>query len=264
MTARDTKLRRLMLTNALLLGSAVSVFSQSFDVVSVKPNRTGSNSTSTDSDNERFLATNLPLKAMIRSAYGLQTPDQISGLPGWANSVSFDVQAKLDAETSAKLKSSSKDVSTQIWETMFQTMLAERFQLKVHKESRDLPIYTLVLAKGGSRLKAAEDTDPNNGSMNTHNQSLDAKGIDVAALCRHLSQQLHRKVVDGTGLTGTYTFTLQWSPDEAAGESVGATGGTQLPTLFTALQEQLGLKLEPGKGPVETVVVDRVEMPSEN
>jgi uncharacterized protein (TIGR03435 family) len=235
-----------------------------FDVVSVKPNRTGSGSTSVHTDNERYETINLSLKKMIQNAYGLQTPDQISGLPGWANSVNFDIEAKVDAETMARLKAASRDEESKLRRSIMQAMLADRFQLKVHPDTKELPIYELTLAKGGSKLPAADPADTKNGSMNSNNQKLTATGIPLSNLCNYLSERLHRKVVDKTGLAGEYSFTLQWSPDEAAGESVAATGTEQLPSLFTALQEQLGLRLDSAKGPVDTIVVDKVEMPSEN
>jgi uncharacterized protein (TIGR03435 family) len=136
--------------------------------------------------------------------------------------------------------------------------------LKVHPETRTLPMYELALAKGGSKLTTADPANPKGGSMNSNNQKLTVIGLPTSNLCDYLSSRLHRKVVDKTGLTGKYDFTLQWSPDEAAGESATATGASQLPSIFTALQEQLGLKLESTKGPVDVIVVDKVEMPSEN
>lgn len=253
----------------LLAASSAAAVAQSgsataFDVVSVKPNRSVSNGSSTHSDNDRFAATNLSLRSMVQSAYGLQTPDQVSGLPGWANSVNFDIQAKTDAEISAALKAAPREESAKIWQAMLQAMLADRFQLKVHPETRELPTYSLVLTKGGSKLREADPADAHNGSMNSHNQNLTVTGVEMAGLCRYLSQRLHRKVVDKTGLTGRYTYTLQWSPDEAAGESPDATGASPGPSLFTALEEQLGLRLDATRGPVDVIVVDKVEMPSEN
>ncbi len=247
----------------VVAGIAAPAFAQTFDVVSVKPNRSGSGSTSVNADDERYQATNILLKTLIQDAYGLQSREQIIGLPGWANSASFDIDAKFDIETMAKLKAASRDEDTKLRRTMMEAMLNDRFQLKVHPETKELPIYELTLAKSGSKMTEAKPGDPK-GSMNSSNQKLTVEGIPISSLCNYLSVRLHRKVVDKTGLPGEYTFMLQWSPDEAAGESPGTTGASPLPTLFTALQELLGLKLEPGKGPVDTVVVDHIEMPSEN
>jgi uncharacterized protein (TIGR03435 family) len=265
MTARALFLRLVM--SALLVPAVrtqTPAASPTFDVVSLKPNRSGSGRISVDTDFTYYRATNLSLKSMIQSAYGLQTQDQISGLPGWASSASYDIDAKMDAETAAALKAAKNGEDEPIRRAMMQAMLADRFQLKVHPETKELPIYTLVPAKGGSKLTVSDPANKQNGSMNSSNQQLTATGIQTAALSIFLSGRLHRKVVDKTGLTGQYDFTLQWSPDETTGESAAATGATQLPSLFTAVQEQLGLKLEAAKGPVETIVVDHVEMSTEN
>ena len=235
-----------------------------FDAVSIKPNKSGSGSTSMHTTTERFQATNLPLKTLIRDAYDLQTPDQVIGLPAWTDSVNFDIEAKIDAETLAILKSKSSEESGRLLNGMMQSALADRFHLKAHPETRELPIFELTLARGGSKLTSADADNPKNGNMSSNNQKLTATGIPTANLCTFLSRRLHRQVRDKTGLTGLYDFVLQWSPDEASGESADASGASQAPSLFTALQEQLGLKLESTKGPVPTIIVDHVEMPSEN
>jgi len=233
-----------------------------FDVVSVKPNKSGSGSSSVHAHNDVYQATNLSVKSLIRNAWNLNTEDLITGLPAWVSSVNFDIQAKIDEQTLSALKKLSPDDSNVQHLLMLQALLADRFQLKAHVETKELPVYALELAKGGSKLKAADPADPRGGSMNSNNQKLTSTGIPISNLCRFLAQRLHRNVEDKTGLTGTYDFTLQWSPDEAAGESPDATASG--PSLFTALQEQLGLKLESTKGPVDTIVVDRIAMPSEN
>jgi uncharacterized protein (TIGR03435 family) len=263
------KCGQLLLMAAMAAAAVVPGFGQAamgpaFDVVSIKPNKSGSGGMSINIDDGRYVASNLSLKSMIQNAYGLQTQDQIVGLPGWGSSARFDVEAKMDAETIAALKGASREQEQKLREAMMQAMLADRFQLKVHAETKELPIYTLVAAKGGPKLAAADPANKKNGWMSSSNQTLTATGIEMAGLCDFLSGRLHRKVVDNTGLAGSYDFKLQWSPDEAAGESAAATGAAQLPSMFTAVQEQLGLKLESGKGPVDTVVVDHVAMPSEN
>jgi uncharacterized protein (TIGR03435 family) len=266
---------KMMTTRALFLKLFVSalialpVFAQTpaapppaFDAVSIKPNKSGSGSTSVHTDDVHFRATNISLKSLIRDAYDLQSEDQVVGLPAWTNSVNFDINAKIDAETLAMMKAASKEEAGRMRNEMMKATLAERFQLKVHPETKELPMYDLVLAKGGSKMKDA-DPKTEGGNMNSNNQKLTVTGIPMSSLCNYLSRRLHRQVTDKTGLTGRYDFVLEWSPDEAAGETP-ATGGSTLPSLFTALQEELGLKLESTKGPVDTIVVDKVEMPSEN
>lgn len=233
-----------------------------YDVVSVKPNKTGSGDSYWGSDNDEYHGTNVTVKSLIQDAYSLPTGDLISGIPGWVSTAKFDIQAKVDVETIAMLKSLPKKERAHREDLMMQSLLADRFQLKVHHETRELQVYQLVIAKSGSKLKEAKTTE--GGSLNWNNQSLTATIAAMESFCHFLSDRLHRKVEDRTGLSGRYDFTMQWSPDEAAGESAAATGADQLPSLFTAVQEQLGLKLEPTKGLVDTIVVDHVQMPSDN
>jgi uncharacterized protein (TIGR03435 family) len=260
-------------------GVAADAKPLAYDVVSVKPNKSGLGMMRIMNQPERFSMTNMGLKMVIQNAYGLKMPDMISGLPGWADSAAFDIEAKMDAETIAALKAMPKEQADEQRRLMMQAMLADRFKLKVHHETKELPIYSLVIAKGGFKLK---DADPNStypggikgpdgvsrpGMMRMGGGKLTAQGIAISGLSNFLSQQVHRLVVDNTGLTGKYDISLQWTPDEVANahQEAGATGTTDSgPSIYTALQEQLGLRLDSTKGPVETVVVDHVEMPSEN
>ena len=255
----------LRLTGILLaLGVVAGASAQSgaagaapYDVVSVHVNKTGGGDSSWGTNNGGYRGTNVSVKWLIQDAYALPTDDLITGMPGWASAAKFDIEAKMDAETIATLKNLSKKEGAHREELMMQALLADRFGLKVHHETRELQVYQLVLAKSGSKMKEAKTDD--GGSLNVNNQSLTATGATMENFCQFLSQQLHRKVEDKTGLAGKYDFTLQWLPDEAAGESAGTTGANSLPTLFTALQEQLGLKLESRKGLIEVLVVDHAE-----
>ena len=180
----------------------------------------------------------------------------------------------MDAETVAALKKKSKEESDIARRKMMQAMLAERFKLTVHHEQKELGKYDLVIAKGGVKLQPPTDVegapkggDGNpqpKGSMMVRNGQLTGEGIPVSNLATFLAQMLHKQVVDKTGLTGNYDMSLKWQPEDQSPESHDATGGEQAPSIFTAVQEQLGLKLEPTKRLVDTVVVDHVEMPSEN
>jgi uncharacterized protein (TIGR03435 family) len=156
---------------------------------------------------------------------------------------------------------------------MFREILVERFGLKVHHETRTLPVYALVVAKGGPKMTASkpQPNDPdgmpgNPGVLNTSLGRETGRGALIEFLAEDLSDALGRKVVDKTGLTGRYDFTLTWAPDDdaAAMGSSASSGAPQGPSLFTAVQEQLGLKLEPVKAPVDVVVIDHLEKPSEN
>ena len=175
-------------------------------------------------------------------------------------------------------------------QNMLRALLADRFQLTLHRETKDLPIYALVIAKNGLKLHEAkpDDTYPNGikgpdgralkGAhlMRMGRGELTGQALATDELVRLLSQQLGRTVLDKTGLKGNYDFTLKWTPDDSEapmlkGPAGGPpSGGNAAPpessgtSIFTAIQEQLGLKLESQKGPVEVLVIDHVEKPSEN
>ena len=249
--------------------------SLAYDVVSIKVNKTGGGSTSINSSLEHFAGTNVTLKDLIRYAYDLRSDDQIAGLAGPANSARFDMEAKVDADTLAALKKLEREPRTAQQRALMRAMLADRFQLKVHRETREGPVYGLVVAKGGFKLTAVDPVKPeagappdpkySPGSMNTSVSNRDGKmtaqAVPLSNLAESLARQVSRMVVDKTGLTGKYDFTLAWTDDQ---NSEAKDDTASAPSLFTALQEQLGLKLEAMRGPVETIVVDRAEMPSEN
>ena len=243
-------------------GTASPTSPLAYDVVAIKPHKLGDGSWSTNTEANGYSATNVGLKMLIQHAYNLQTADLISGLPGWANSASFDIQAKMDEDLAAMLNKLPREEQTPQRSTMMRALLADRFQLKVHHETRDLPIYSLAIAKGGSKLKPA---DPNvqAGGWSWGDGRYATQSAPLSSLASFLSSRLHRQVVDNTALPGNYDMTLRWSSDEVASAQQDSTANTA-PSLFTALQEQLGLKLESTKGPVDTIVVDQVAQPSEN
>ena len=137
----------------------------------------------------------------------------------------------------------------------------ERFQLKAHTEIKTLPVYELVVIKDGPKFKQSEDDTHGSGTSihGDHNgKELTAHNLSITSLASSLTNEVHRTVIDKTGLAGKYDLGMKWSADD------GTAQADSLPSIFTALPEQLGLKLQAGKGPVETLVVDSVEMPSEN
>jgi uncharacterized protein (TIGR03435 family) len=252
-----------------------------FDVVSVKPNKSDDGMMRTMFKPDGYSGTNVPLKLLIQMAYGIRQ-DLISGGPGWVESTGYDFDAKVAGPDVDALKKLSPEQRR----SMLQPALADRFKLKVHTETKQLPVYELVVAKGGSKLKEASpgDTYANGikgpdgtsrpGMMRFSPGQLTAQAVPMTSLTNLLSQQLHRTVLDKTGLTGKYDLELNWTPDQGADPMFKGADGAQPraepapdssgPSIFTALQEQLGLKLQSGKGPVETLVIDHVEMPSEN
>ena len=247
-----------------------------FDVVSIKPDKSESGMIRMMTRADGFSGTNVTLKMVLEMAYGIKE-DLISGEPGWADSTNFDIEAKLTPDDAAALKNLTDDERSLARKHMFQTFLADRFQLKAHVETKQLPVYELVLAKSGSKMKKATpgDTYANGvkgpdgtahaGMMSIRNegsgQQLIGQGIPLTTLVGLLSRQVHRTVLDKTGLTDKYDVTLKWTNEN---NSAPADGEDAAPSIFTALEEQLGLKLQNAKGPVDTLVVDHIEKPSEN
>jgi uncharacterized protein (TIGR03435 family) len=202
------------------------------------------------------------LQDIISFAYGVDNR-QILNVPKALETERFDVVGKADKPLTPQLSNTETA-------QMVQTLLADRFQLKFHRETRDIPIYVMTVAKGGHKMKARTEGDGGPPtSMLFRGANVPGRNITVAALAGGLQKLvLDRPVVDKTGLTGNFDFDLAWRPD---GTQFGGRGGT-LPAasdpdradIFTALQEQLGLKLEATRGPGEVLVIDAVEKPSEN
>ncbi len=212
----------------------------------------------------RVSMTGVTVKFMIQQAYGVRD-FQIAGGPAWIGSDRYDITAKPE-------KAASGD---QVKE-MMKSLLADRWKLQFHRETKELPTYALVVAKGGPKLKKSDadqgtpDRPGRGGMMRMGRGQLDAQGIPIEGLADRLAQVLGRSVIDKTGLTGDYDIKLEYTPE--ASEGGAFKGGPEMheearpegPSLFTALQEQLGLKLESAKEPVEILTIDRVEKPTEN
>jgi bla regulator protein blaR1 len=193
--------------------------------------------------------------------------DRIVGLPSWTKSERYDVEAKVDYEDVPKWKALSLTQKS----LALQPLLVKRFNLQFHHETRERPTYSLVVAKNGPKLHKAlpDGTDPNgrkrpdgtggNDESTVIPGKIVLQGASLSVLANLLSSQgLSHAVVDKTGLTGQYAITLRWSPDD-----IGSSDAS-LPSLFTALQEQLGLKLEYNKNPIDIIVIDHIDKPSEN
>jgi uncharacterized protein (TIGR03435 family) len=233
-----------------------SASSPMFEVVSIKPHKSGENAVWSSTTLDRFSTSGVSAGDLICSTYHLIMPDQISGLPEWSNSGSFDIEAKLDEDTAAALHKLPREERARQWELMMQAVLADRFQLKVHHETKDLPVYDLVVAKSGLKIKQSPANMSGGWSLGLG--KFEGKGVPIDEFTRTLSNLVGRLVVNKTGLTGNYAMTLKWTPD---GTPESADSG---PDIFAALVEQLGFKLEHAKGPVDTIVVDYIEKPSPN
>jgi len=303
----------------------------SFEVVSIKPSPPGNFIRGGGPRGDRFTLSGASLRMLLQFAYQdsnvgfLGGQLQVIGGPNWMDSDRYDIQAKADC--------SGGTIPREQVQLMVQSLLEDRFQLKAHTETRELPIYSLVVAKDGPKIKPSEDqtstpagigppqpcapaensqfpgpgqrgfpfnpnAPPPRGAMTmqmnpTTGLTMSGSGMPITAVVTMLQQQVGRPVIDNTNLKGLFDFKLQFSleglatPFGAAGFGgpgggpgagpaiVGPTGPTgpapapstasdPVPSLFTAIQEQLGLKLESTKGPVEVVVIDSVQKPTEN
>jgi bla regulator protein BlaR1 len=208
----------------------------------------------------------ISLKTLITLAYNV--------LDVQVNSDRFDINAQAEAARApedatadpAKLTEAQRMTMADLAKERLRNLLADRFQLTIHRETKEQQVYTLVVGKNGPKVKETKD---GNGMMRMGRGMLHGEGVPLGFLATAMSGHLGRSVIDKTGLTGKYDIDLRWSPDPG---QAGAGPFGELPqapdpngpSIFTAVQEQLGLRLESQKAPVETLVIDRVERPSEN
>jgi uncharacterized protein (TIGR03435 family) len=225
---------------------------QQFEAATIKPSEPGNvrGATYEFLPGDGLRVRNGTLKGLIETAYDLRD-FQIFGGPGWVNSERYDVLARSEAVDARQ--------DNEAIRRRLQTLLAQRFQLQLHRETKDLPEYALRVAKNGTRLIAGEPSGGPEGIERSCGEMI-ATRATMGSLVFVLSRQLDRPVIDDSGLLGKYKFDLKWTPD--AGPCHGAAGDQ--PSLFTALQEQLGLKLDSIKGPVDSLAIDFAARPSEN
>lgn len=248
----------------------------SYDVISVKPNSSGTDRVLIGLRDSTYVGENVRIINLLSQAYGIKQ-DLIFGMPSRIDGARFDVQAKMsiqDAEAFSKLSPEDKSAATKV---LLRNMLEDRFQLRAHTNTRQLPIYDLVIAKGGAKIKAAteDNTAPNlvkgpdgkalRGLIGFRDGMLADQGIEISGLAAQLTNLVHRMVIDKTGLKGRFDLSLNYAPDrDGPPNEDNGTSQDDAPSIFTALEEQLGLKLQPDKGPVETLVIDQVHQPTEN
>lgn len=259
-------------------GNAQTTPPLSFEVATVKPlDPKNPHPPSVNISGDRFSATGMSLRELIKISYDLNygAEQQVSGGPAWAGSARFDIEATEDPALGEKLPKLSSDERGKILREMLRGLLAERFKLQIHHESAELSVYELVTAKSGSKLMPAVARTPSpDQAGSTKPRSwirfagkglLEGNDADAATLVTALSMQPEiggRLVIDRTGLAGKYDFTLKWTPDMGQGTDPPAADAG--PTLFTALQDELGLKLQPTKAPVDVILIDHVELPTAN
>lgn len=260
-----------------------------YEVVSIKPIAPGQDPSGFGAtySPEGLNAKGVSMWWLLPAAYGVQR-NEVSQAPEWFNSVRFNVEAKMSSATADEMQKLNPNQLRLARQHMLQAVLVDRFRLTLHRETRDLPAYFLVIAKNGPKLQEAKPgyVGPNDMPDLAGDRAIDiafitkggqftGQAVSIKTLVDTLSREVGRPVLDKTGLTGKYDFTFRFARDDLRlqapqGAAVSdqpalavsdPSGG---PTLFTALQQYLGLKLETGKGPVEIMVIDHVERPSEN
>ena len=260
----SSSLAAVLFLAAAAVGQSQPALPSTFAVASIKPTAANDDSFAYRGlPGGELIATGVTLKLLIMEAYGVRA-FQVSGGPGWSSTERWDIQAKPDG-VQGRLSSAQHGV-------MVRALLEDRFQLKVHRETKEMPVYALVIGKNGVKLTANADPSTHGGRAAPGAWNL--KNVTAADLAAQLSRQLSRTVIDRTGLSDRYDVKLEWTPERGEGgpEALGLPPALNTapppastgPSIFTALQEQLGLKLESTKGPVEIVVIDRAEKPSAN
>jgi len=233
-----------------------------------------------------FLGANIPLQKIIQEAYGVQA-NQIVGAPDWVKSAAYDVEVKIDNSEASKSDTDNPGPpDTKESRQVLRSILADRFKLKLHNQTKNLPGYVLVVAEDGSKLQPSQVTDstfhatvPKQMLMGSsvrmkvdggQARALEARGMPTSDFASLLSRQLGQVVVDKTALPGKYDFALNWtadanpSPDAGSASESADAAGDSSSSLFAAIHEQLGLKLEPQEAPTPVLVIDHVEKQTEN
>jgi len=242
-----------------------------YATVSIRPNNSGGNKVTLMFGTDQFISKNGSLKMVMREAYGVED-DRIAGAPGWLSSEKYDVEAKEPSFRSNDPRAGF-DISER--KRMLQALLADRLKLAVHHETREIPVYALVLAKDGPKLHESQPgvnhpdwyKGPDGNSIpgiRMNPNALVGQGIGMGPLLFHLSRQLHHTVLDETGLSGTYDFALNFPDGVRLGIDNPAPPESYEPAVSTAIEQQLGLKLELKRVPLEVLVIDHVEKPLGN
>jgi len=219
-----------------------------FEAASIHRNPGVDLNTHIDVAGGRLTITNASPKTLIRNAYGILS-FQLAGEPRWLDTDMYDIVATTGG---------SERISPDRLKLLLQNLLADRFRLKVHWETRETSVYALVQDKNGPKFKESDGAQEPGINTRKGSGRAEMKGTrePMSILANNLGNQLGRMVLDRTGLPGAYDWMLEWNPDGAV--------DSNRPSLSTALQEQLGLRLVAQKGPMETLVIDSIERPSEN
>lgn len=253
-----------------------------FEVISIKPTQTRGTSFVSGFTADGYRANHDTILQVIVQAFGVPVYS-ITGAPRWFYEDSYDIEAKMDEATAEAMKAMSPDQRKAAQRQMLQAMLADRLALKTHSETTDGSVYFLTTGKGGAKLQTADPAKalqlmgPDGGGVSgviargrgsEGGRRYNATSVNMAYFVKFLTIELRKPVIDKTGSTGAYDFTLEFAPEQSPRAAIDDPGA--LPpepgaaSIFTAIQQQLGLKLEAGRGPVQTFVIDHVERPSGN
>lgn len=244
-----------------------------FEVVVIKPTPPGSTGNSLNFNQGTMVVHNLPLKDVIKFAFDLKSDSQLLNAPGWVNTDRYEIDAKEDEAESAALMKMAFDGRFEVIRGMMRQMLVERFHLEATPQAAEVPIYALVVAKGGAKitptppLASGEERKFRGwqghgpGDVEAHAATMEL----VTSVISRMPEADGRVVVNKTNMPGEYDWKLHWTPQSnSAADGAGTPAAETGPTLFTALQEQLGLKLESQKGTVPAVAINHIERPTEN
>ena len=248
-----------------------------FEVATIKPDPSGAGTMNYQIAPGRLRAENATVEQLIRFSYDVRTEDALEKGPRWTSSERFDIDGKIDDADFAAIQRLVPAQRFAQYRLMMRELLVERFGLKISTRMEEQPVYALTVAKRGPKLTPLDAKKVHMPMLwGGSKGDLHAQSVTMAFFCDWLSGNADaggRDIVDKTGLTESYDFTLKWTPVESAagamsGAAAGETAGTGIdqggPSFFAALEEQLGLKLEPGRAPVQVLVIDHVEQPSEN
>jgi uncharacterized protein (TIGR03435 family) len=252
--------RRWLLTAAWMTLTTSAALAQAtpfkFEVASIRPSKADEHARShivSSAHDGRLTVINVPLKMLLQFAFDVPE-SQIIGAPAFTTE-KFDIEARSDPATDdqlAKLDSAQAKLQKRL---MIQALFTDRFKLASHTEPRQLPIFNLIVTKSGPKLQQAKSEGK---TYNGHRGMIDDQGVTLNVFAEQLASQVGRPVVDKTAVDGSYDITLKWTPEDRTDPSEPAV------SIFTALEEQLGLKLESTKGPVQILVIDHLEKPSDN
>jgi uncharacterized protein (TIGR03435 family) len=270
-----------------------------FDVATIKPSQDTSLGGAAGFTEDSYRARNMTIRFVIRAAYDLWAgrEEMVLGGPKWLDTDGYYITAKMDPAVADKLKKLTPDQRTLLQNQMLRALLADRFKLSIHREPKELPVYAMTIAKTGLKLHEAKPGDdyadatfPNadkfdgrpqagaifrvgGGGPTGNTMTIYGFGVSMPALAKELGVMAGQTVQDKTGLAGNYDFALKWwtspmrPPSEGAPDGQPASAASDPaggPSLFSAIQQQLGLKLDSGKGAVQVVVIDHIDRPSGN